>query len=253
MNVTEQNKQITLNLLRVELEKTKGIEISDRLDWLDYCLFIFDENYKELESFSAFSEKPDVAWSSFSNHDYSKHVHGNFVRKLHNFLVSSQSLVEHTRVPMRKWYKKTEFLVTYQDKIDEVFLNDPLTSFISDLRNYCTHKSPIGILTNHQVFPNRRNTTYIHKDSLLSWKERNKKTIEYLKKYENDIPVMEPIEEYRNKVIEFRIWLRKEIERFHGKEIMETKWYFQAIKLVEEGKYEEMLRSGGMKLPLTIA
>lgn len=97
------DKQKLIHWLETELQKTRGVEISNRLDWLDYCLFIFEENYKELDSYSASTEKPNMAREMFKDKNYSSMVQGQLVRHLHNFLVSSKSLAEHTRRSIRKW------------------------------------------------------------------------------------------------------------------------------------------------------
>ena len=138
------NKEQLIHWLESEFLKTKGFEVSKRLDWLDYGLFIFTENYKELESYSTSTEKPETAIDMMKDKDYSTLVQGQLVRHLHNFLVASKSLVEHTRSSMREWYKNTELLKAYEHKIKEEFVDDPLTSFIESLRNYCVHKSPLG-------------------------------------------------------------------------------------------------------------
>jgi len=194
--------------LESELQKTKGVEVANRLDWLDYCLFIFEENYKELDLYSSSTEKPNMAIDMFRDNDYSSLIQGQLVRHLHNFLVSSKSLVEHTRRSMRKWYENTDFIISYQQKIDTEFLNNPLSSFIEDLRHYCVHRSPIDIITYHNFEDEITNASYMKKDSLLEWKSISSGSKKYLVNYDDDIPVMKPITEYKDKVVEFRKCLK---------------------------------------------
>jgi len=245
MQKIDKNKMI--HWLESELQNTKGVEVSNRLDWLDYCLFIFEENYKELDSYSISTEKPNMAIEMFKDRDYSSLIQGQLVRHLHNFLVSSKSLVEHTRRSIRKWYEDTDFMEPYQQRIDSEFVGNPLSSFIEDLRHYCVHRSPIDIITYHN-FGNDKitNTSYIKKDSLVQWKSISSGSKKYLTNYEKDIPVMEPITAYKDKVVEFRKWLKRELMTYHKKEIYESKWYVQAINYARKGDYAEIFKSAGI-------
>jgi len=228
-----------------ELSKTIGAEVSARLDWLDYCLFIFEENYKSIENYSSYAEQQDVAVQMFVNRDYSSKVQGTFVRHLHNFLVASKSLVEHTRGSIRGWYSETDLLRKYQDQVTKTFVGDPLVSFIENLRDYCVHKSPIGIITHHRIGKDEAsNSTYIHKESILQWSGLSAGGKQFLLQFKSDIPIMEPITAYRDKVVGFRQWLRDELEKYHAKDIYEAKWYVQAISLAEKNDVEDLLRSG---------
>jgi hypothetical protein len=181
----------------------------------------------------------------FADRDYASKVQGTFVRHLHNFLVASKSLVEHTRASIRGWYSGTELLRKYQDQVEKTFVNDPLVSFIEDLRDYCVHKSPIGIITHHR-FGNDKvsNFTYIHKDSILAWDSLSAGGRQFLLGFVSDVPMMEPITTYRDKVVAFRKWLRREIENYHAADIYQAKWYVQAVDLAENGDYEGLIRSG---------
>jgi hypothetical protein len=231
--------------LRDELSKSTGAEVSARLDWLDYCLFIFEENYKSIESYSSYAEQQNVAVQMFVNKDYSSKVQGTFVRHLHNFLVASKSLVEHTRGSIRAWYSGTDLLRKYQEQVTKTFAGDPLVSFIEDLRDYCVHKSPIEIITHHRIGEDEpSNSTYIHKESILHWSGLSAGGRQFLLQFQSDIPIMEPIIAYKDKVVGFRQWLRSELEEYHAKDIYEAKWYVQAISLAEMDDVEGLIRSG---------
>jgi len=234
-----------------KLSKTKGAEVSNRLDWLDYCLFLFEENHKSIESYSDYTEQQEVVIQMFTSKNYASTVQGTFVRHLHNFLVSSESLVEHTRGSMRRWYSGTELLKKYETKVRDTFVGDPLVSFIEDLRNYCVHKSPIGIITHHRLSKNDvSNSTYIHRNSILGWSRLSARGKQYLERHQSDVPIMEPITEYKEKVVNFRHWLRREFEDYHAKDIYEAKWYVQAIGFAEKGEFESVFRSCGLDASL---
>ena len=241
------DKQKLIEWLQSELAKTRGAETAARLEWMDYCLFLFEENYRDLERHAFYTQQQDVAVRMFSDSDYASKAQGTFVRHLHNFLVSAKSLVEHTRVSMRKWYADTDFLSRYQNKVTEFFKDDPLVSFIEDLRNYCAHKSPVGIITHHRLASEASsNESFIHKESLMEWGKMSSGGKEYLRRYDSDIPILEPVTSYRNKVVDFRRWLRSELEAYHAQDIYEAKWYVQAISLAEKGDVEGVLKSCGL-------
>jgi hypothetical protein len=98
-------------------------------------------------------------------------------------------------------------------KVRDTLAGDPLASFIEDLRDYCVHKSPIGIITHHRLGKSDvSNSTYIHKSSILSWESLSAGGKPYLARHQSDIPIMEPITEYKEKVGNFRYRLRRILE-----------------------------------------
>ena len=66
-------------------------------------------------------------------------VLGEVTRKLHNFIASAKTYIDHTRAVIRDWYAGTDFLKEYNKEIEHRFVGNPLTGFIEVcVITYCT-------------------------------------------------------------------------------------------------------------------
>ena len=60
-------------------------------------------------------------------------------RFLHNFLASAFSLIEHARKIVNRLYSGEAFKDEYQKKLEQDVINQPIHSFVKELRNYTQH------------------------------------------------------------------------------------------------------------------
>ena len=235
-----------LKWLESELEKSKGFEVANRIEWLEHCQSLAVGNYHSLRNHLRDTNNYDHAFKMMAGDDYTRNSLSEIVRHLHNYLVSNKSLVEHTRNSIRKWYSKESFIEEYQSKIKEVFTGSEVSAFIEELRNYCCHCNPIAIRTLQNLIGSKDiNEVFIFKDQLIKGSSIKSGAKKYLKKFEEEIPLLVPIEEYWELSQKFNDWLISRLKDYHAKEIYESKWYVQAIGFANEGKYDEIMRSAG--------
>lgn len=179
-----------------------------------------------------------------SGDDYARESLAEIVRHLHNYLVSNKSLVEHTRNSIRKSYADEPFIDEYRLKVKEIFVNSEVAAFNEELRNYCCHRNPIGIRTTQNLIGSEEiNEVFILKEQLLKGSSTKSGSKKYIKKFDNEIPLLVPIEAYWGLLRDFNEWLISRLKEYHSSEIYESKWYVQAMALANEGKYDEILRT----------
>lgn len=211
--------------------------IYQRLLTLDTNFFIFDRNYKDLKLAIDYCVKPEHIHKLFDHND-SQRVLLHMVRYLHNYLASAKSLVEHTRILIKDWYRQTDFIEEYNSQIKERFEGNPLSGFIEDFRNYALHYSfPLTSLhidvtldPETGIAKEERVIFCIQKDALLEWSGWSKGR-DYLMKFDQDILMENLVDEYYNQVINFHGWMHKRLEEIHAKEL---KWLNDMQKRIDE-------------------
>ncbi len=98
-------------------------------------------NAQELIEIARRMNDPDegIRLMSVANREAGSQTHREVTRRVHNFVAAALTLVEHTRIFMRKNYSDTPILDRYQTKIDADFKDEPLVQFVQNLRNYILH------------------------------------------------------------------------------------------------------------------
>ena len=77
---------------------------------------------------------------SQDNREAGDQTHREVSRRVHNFVAAALTLVEHTRVFMRKHYANTSVLARFEGKISAELDNEPVVKFVQNLRNFMLHK-----------------------------------------------------------------------------------------------------------------
>jgi hypothetical protein len=203
--------------------QSEAFKIYQRRLTLDTLLFVFDRNYQELRGFLTDAVKPehiDLLWKQREATVILREV----IRLVHNYVASAKMLVDNTRPLIQDWYKNTSFLAEYNAEVRSRFLNNSLSLFIEDLRNYILHYSlPITTatikVTVDQITGNQTEIAAItiNKPALLRWKKWSKGK-KFLDTAEDEIVVLDIIERYYHQVTEFHEWMHKAFDTFHAAE-----------------------------------
>jgi len=141
------------------------------------------------------------------------------VRFLHNYLTAVYSLIEAQRVVMRhRWGDQSQFETgIYTERRRAVFETGE-AEFMTELRNYCTHRSiPVpGMVTT--LFgeagqpPQIRNALKLDRDKLLGWKKWTAPAKAYLRAKDPEFDLLPVIQSYINGVRQFFDWFVQEIQ-----------------------------------------
>jgi hypothetical protein len=211
-----------------EVQQSHAYRISLRLQHLQVNFFVAARNYQELKRLT---ERVNTGHAWFhlwdlKNRDKLDGVTNEKIRLFHNFLASSKSLVDHTRIVIRAWYKGEPFYQEYSGEVKARFTDDPMVAFMERLRNYSLHYSlPFAAAHLSIQFPNGpkdSEATFSFKtsrDALSAWDGWTGTAKEYLRGLPEDIDVDSLAENYFGKITEFYVWMHNRLMDIHRAEL----------------------------------
>lgn len=205
------------------VHESQAFQIYLRRVTLDTLLSVFDRNAHELRTFLRDAVKPENTYL-FMRREEGVVILREIIRLFHNFVASAKMLIDNMRPLIRKWYKNTSFLTAYELEVKRRFVNNKLSFFIEDLRNYVLHYSlPVTTafvrVTIDPATGQQNEVAHItlNKESLLLWKNWDKGKA-FLKQADNEIDLLAIVESYYTQVIEFHVWMHDAFDKFHAEE-----------------------------------
>ncbi len=138
-------------------------------------------------------------------HTMTDEYENELVRFLHNYLTSVYTLIEAQRVVMRHcWGDQSDFETGVYDQHRREVFETGEAEFMTELRNYCTHRSiPLpGMVTTlfgrQRQPPRLVNELKLDRDKLLEWKKWTAPAKAYLRAKEPQFDLLPVIESYMN-------------------------------------------------------
>jgi hypothetical protein len=210
-----------------ELISMPEFKLRAQIESINIPIYIFDQNYAELKTLlDFFIDNPKSIPLTFQrNRDKLDKVQLDILRRLHNFVEASVTLINHTRNYYNDLYGGSDSFPDYQSKVKTEFENDPLSQFIKGLRQYCQHYYSPNIVVEETFFRNLdgsdaiKKSVVLFKEKLMEFDGWNATAKKYLEKYAKSIDVLEFVEAYRNKVIEFYTWFLERQKEIHKTEL----------------------------------
>ncbi|PGP39299.1 hypothetical protein CN993_27325 [Bacillus thuringiensis] len=232
---------LEIRKLDEQLRATEGWRIRSKLEVFSISIYTFEKNNKELVNLlNQYETDSNLALeiSSFNNTETFKAFLTEIIRLLHNYLASAMTLVDHTRKLFKDEYEKKEFEKEYNKKIDELFVQSPVSRFIQDLRNYSVHRMlPIaGASVAFSQETGMTHSIYLSKDKLIDWKGWKQNARVYLDKQEDCIKLLPLVNEYTKNVTEFQTWFQEKQNEIHSEamkelEELEKKYSLKVAKI----------------------
>lgn len=209
--------------LTKDLQNSKQWQNLDIIHFFNNTYIIYQENFKHINNLLSITESEKIhKISGLRNRPEMKILFLEITRNLVNFLNYASLLIDHTRILYRKYYKKNFILNEYQNEINKIFNNDPLSNFIKRFRNYCSHyKIPEIYLNFHIEWDkelNKDNSKVIFcikSNELLLYDDWNQYALIYLKNFEENINLHELLKEYQSKVTNFYNWFFGKLQIIH--------------------------------------
>ena len=206
---------------------TKGWAISERIRPVGIAFYVFDQNYNEIRDALLSYEKHEFALeiSRVGNQKKLEAFLREVIRRLHNYLASAMSLVDHTFVLVRDLYEGNLFQKEYHRERHRIFDLSPQYQFVQQLRNYALHESIVDAMA----------TTHWDKDSGLDtsirlqvrrlkawtgWKGPAKK---FVRDAPDDLRLLDLVESYTSAVRQFYEWLSRRQKEMHKDDFDELK------------------------------
>ncbi|WP_157656146.1 hypothetical protein [Burkholderia ubonensis] len=215
-----------------QIRESEGSGYLDRAHQRSFSLNVFQMNAVELIEAAQRVKDPDqgMALMMEKNREAGLQAHRELNRHVHNFVSSALTLVEHTRVFMRKHYAGTELLATYEKQVIATFAKSPVAQFVQGLRNYMLHRG----LPNSSMFMKFATSlgatdgsgtmeTGVQYDtaSLLDWKDWKPVARTYLEEVGEHLDVHEFAQEYVTLVNQFHGWLDATLATHHYSDLQE--------------------------------
>ncbi|MCD6566697.1 MAG: hypothetical protein J7K53_12230 [Bacteroidales bacterium] len=207
--------------LKDKIRNSDGIKCIDRMNYHNSCISILSGNFAELSKELLHFEnlKNALELMDQNNVEATEKYQDKINRLLHNFLASAKTLIDHTRIFIKRHYTGTVIQKLYTQKIKDEFRDDGLSKFIQDLRNFILHN---GLpYTGLMLQPDLETTVFLNRDLMLDWDNWTTLSKRYLSSQPEKIRIYNFVEAYIHKVDAFNQWLNLEIKKYHKKDLEE--------------------------------
>jgi hypothetical protein len=230
---------------KAELEAMPGFQLKLDLEALGRAGHVMYRNAEEL-SHHATQFLTGRRFSRDMDDEFEKEL----VRFLHNYLTSLYSLIEAQRVVIRHcWGDGSEFETGEYTDHRKASFETSEAEFMTELRNYCTHRSiPLpGISTTFSGGRGRPtslvNRLTLDRDALLTWKKWSAPAKEYMRTKEAHFDLGPVMESYVNTASAFFNWFVAEINERNADSKAEfvaaaeayREWYDEEMGMNTEG------------------
>lgn len=213
-----------------QIDEMPGAVFLNRSRQRSFSLNIFRMNALELMEVAQKVKDPvhGFALMTQSNREAGLQAHRELNRHVHNFAASALTLVEHTRVFMRKHYAGTSVLAAYEAMITRTFIQSPVAQFVQGLRNYMVHRGlpNSSMYLNFTSGPDTDGTGTIETgvrfetSSLLDWDNWKSIARKYLEEAGEQIEVHDFASEYMVLVNQFNEWLDAILAEHHRVDVL---------------------------------
>ena len=204
-------------------EANKRIEL---LRHFDYSLRLFESNYEELMSVIDFMCDERVGLELFAvvNRWKLDEVLTHLGFKLHNYVCSAKSLIDHSRVLYRRVYTETApKFDDYESEVKVRFEENQISKFVEFLRAYCQHEKLPSIGTS-MSFDSQSDegfvfTVTVNSDELLKSSSIKSLAKKFIREQGGSIDLRKAINGYHTQVVDFYQWVKDRQQELHGEDI----------------------------------
>jgi uncharacterized protein YdiU (UPF0061 family) len=212
-----------LRELNEQLAKSSCVDIMNRIYKFNQSLEILLNNLDDLEK--AVHCHVNTNWPDIRDREARLDMNRqlfHIVRHLHNSVAAALSLVDHTRVFYNKYYKNSEQLPDFDERVRRCFLEDGVTQFVKNLRQYCQHyRSPMTISSLHidNEHGRHKRTVGLHKSDLVEFSNWSAVARRYLNGLPEEIDFMEIMRQYEASIVSFHDWFLGCLKTIHAQDI----------------------------------
>lgn len=196
---------MTLQELETKLHSMPEYTIVKEMASIQESKVLLQLNFIELSKL--FEDFKQTALRDFSIESRYKNVNIEARRLTHNYLCSVISLIDHTRVYIKRLHIE-ENVNEYQEKIKGTFIENPICVFVKDLRQYIQHYRIPDISFMKSAYSIKKHASIkISKEELLKFSGWTKLSKKYINYYIGDIDLRHVFKEYQSIVDDFYKWL----------------------------------------------
>jgi len=170
---------------------------------------VFKNNFEELLRFSdEFTSKVESKNWHRDNNDFSSELSKEALRLLNNYVQSSKSLKDHTKIFMNSHYKDSEFYVEHDVKIKEVYGKSQLLHFVQELRNYTFNRDLPLVVMEVKLSDNEgiSNALSLDMETLRKWTGWTSATKAFIDSLDSKVELNQFVNQYWAEVDSFYQW-----------------------------------------------
>jgi hypothetical protein len=210
--------------LEEQIADIRGAEILHELRRLDeYSLHLFNRNFEALNELVEGLSSPEVDHGVFMNRinrGKSHVVQKEILFRLHNYVASAKSLVDHSRIVYEEMYEDEGNMDEYESKKEDRLIEDAVVQFVQELRHMCQHYKLPYVGSRWEVM-NNDFKFLLNKDELLQFDSWNSRATEFIESHDESIDLKNVIKKYHEKVLDFHRWVRERFQKMYSSELEE--------------------------------
>jgi len=212
------------------IDESPGIAHMNRSHQRTFSINILQMNALELIQITQNVGDPDEGLHLMmqDNREAGLQTHKEVTRRVHNFVASAFTLVDHTRVFMKEHYEGTPLYDRYLAKVKETFASDPLSQFVQRLRNYMLHKglpqSEMFLHVSQNPDDPASNTmdtgVKLPTKELLEYKEWGAHAKKFIESCGESVDIRSFPKAYTERVLQHHAWLQFELDAHHKDDLV---------------------------------
>lgn len=215
-----------LKRLIAAIEKSPGERIVREIEAVKSSLRLVKRNYDELIKTLRTLEREDVIpilWN-IENRSVQREAREVVTTKLHNFLASAFSLVDHFRRHRLHLYANHSFNEEIEFSLHNMVLSHYHHRIAQGLRGYCLHYSLAPVSSSLRFWKDQsvQSAYRINRQELLKWDGWTSGSSKVIGRMTDDIRLLEFATEYFHQIESFYSWLWERQGEIHKQEIDEA-------------------------------
>jgi hypothetical protein len=219
-----------------------------RIEHFQITVRMLEQNARDLTTLLEYltTDERSFSMSDVKHRAALDQVFEEVLRRLHNFVSSALTLVDHTRVLYQELYSDTDSFQDYQVEVDRRFVTDPLIQFVQKLRHLAQHVRLPDIslqLKAGRDVPLTR-SLLLRKGDLLLFSGWNAPAKKYLEAAADTIDLKTLVESYTAAIRAFYRWMEERQLTIHAADIAEVAAKKAEARLVLSGEVPGLLDSG---------
>lgn len=191
-----------------------------RLSQCEMSFRLLRRNAGELEQLLAFLTEDPRSMELIGPRgrtEFDQHIE-ELLFRLHNFVASAQSLVDHTRALYRELHQPDNLFPDYDDEVKRRFAQKPLVQFVQKLRQLAQHvRLPqVSYRLSARQDSDVTRRILLSKGDLLGFDGWNSASKKYLEGAPDDIDLAMVVEHYVREIVDFQSWLTMRWNEIHS-------------------------------------
>ena len=221
-------KQKEANAALEVYENCRGFKLKAKFRGLGITAYTFQRNYFQLLKLLEDYEDPQYLiknklWDYDQRHKLDQYLQ-EVCRLLHNFVASSKTLVDHSRIVISGIQEEKGFREEYGTWVETRFTNNGLVQFILNFRNYVLHQTMPFVFASMSSDYEQRGI-FLHINILKKNWQGNSVSFKYLNSLPVEVMLKHILKEYYEEISVFNKELEDRIEVVFETEFSELEGY----------------------------